>query len=157
MFRYISRFNEEGRKTKSKGNHVWSVEAKKLSSGHWEFKEFVRRIIGPIPSPISVGNRFEYKPRVWDPQLRSPKVVFHSPWLPDWLHWEGNTLTGIPNETSTSCEVKIIASYFHGDVVYKLEKVIYIHVTSAESVDLPMVSYMYIYIYKDDIIMMTFY
>ncbi|KAF9202465.1 hypothetical protein BGZ49_007366 [Haplosporangium sp. Z 27] len=28
--RYISRFNEEGKKQKSKGNHVWNIEARKI-------------------------------------------------------------------------------------------------------------------------------
>jgi hypothetical protein len=29
--RYISRFNEDGKKQKSKGNHVWNIEARKRS------------------------------------------------------------------------------------------------------------------------------
>ncbi|KAI1313922.1 hypothetical protein EDD11_002385 [Mortierella claussenii] len=29
--RYISRFNEDGKKQKSKGNHVWNIEARKIS------------------------------------------------------------------------------------------------------------------------------
>lgn len=28
--RYISRFNEDGKKQKSKGNHVWNIEARKI-------------------------------------------------------------------------------------------------------------------------------
>ncbi|KAF9274332.1 hypothetical protein BGZ68_000770 [Mortierella alpina] len=30
--RYISRFNEDGKKQKSKGNHVWNIEARKIST-----------------------------------------------------------------------------------------------------------------------------
>ncbi|KAF9141569.1 hypothetical protein BG015_001234, partial [Linnemannia schmuckeri] len=30
--RYISRFNEDGKKQKSKGNHVWNIEARKISN-----------------------------------------------------------------------------------------------------------------------------
>lgn len=29
--RYISRFNEDGKKQKSKGNHVWNIEARKIT------------------------------------------------------------------------------------------------------------------------------
>ena len=43
---YISRFNEDGKKAKSKGNHIWIVEAKKIPEGGWEFREFSRKIAG---------------------------------------------------------------------------------------------------------------
>jgi hypothetical protein len=42
----ISRFNADGKKAKSKGNHIWNVDAKKLPSGGWVFRPFKRRIIG---------------------------------------------------------------------------------------------------------------
>lgn len=42
----ISRFNADGKKAKSKGNHIWNVEAKKLPSGGWVFRPFKRRIMG---------------------------------------------------------------------------------------------------------------
>lgn len=42
----ISRFNADGKKAKSKGNHIWNVEAKKLPGGGWVFRPFKRRIIG---------------------------------------------------------------------------------------------------------------
>ncbi|ORX47530.1 hypothetical protein BCR32DRAFT_298636 [Anaeromyces robustus] len=121
--KYISRFNEDGKKAKSKGNHVWIIEAKKTSDGGWIFKEFERKIAGPEPSPIAyVGVRYTYQPKIYDPQIRSPKAVFHSPWLPSWLSWENNVLTGIPDETAQKCEIKVIASYYHGDSAYQLEK-----------------------------------
>jgi hypothetical protein len=42
----ISRFNSDGKKAKSKGNHIWNVDAKKLPGGGWVFRPFKRRIIG---------------------------------------------------------------------------------------------------------------
>lgn len=42
----ISRFNADGKKAKSKGNHIWHVDAKKLSDGSYVFRPFKRRIIG---------------------------------------------------------------------------------------------------------------
>ncbi|KAJ2820618.1 hypothetical protein GGI24_004431, partial [Coemansia furcata] len=50
--RYISRYNEDGKKAKSKGHHVWNVEAKKISRNTWWFKEFVRRIATPPPKAV---------------------------------------------------------------------------------------------------------
>jgi short-subunit dehydrogenase len=41
----ISRFNDEGKKAKSKGNHVWNILAKKLPDGSWVFKPYSRTII----------------------------------------------------------------------------------------------------------------
>ncbi|CAG8669933.1 13888_t:CDS:10, partial [Funneliformis caledonium] len=122
--RYISRFNEDGKKAKSKGNHVWNIEAKKTPTGGWIFREFTRKIAG-IPDKIAyVGTKYTYAPRVWDPQVnvKSIKAVFHSPWLPEWLRWENNILTGTPDMNSETCEITAIANYYHGDTVYKLEK-----------------------------------
>lgn len=42
----ISRFNADGKKAKSKGNHIWHVDAKKLPSGNYIFRAFQRKIIG---------------------------------------------------------------------------------------------------------------
>lgn len=145
--RYISRFNEDGKKAKSKGNHVWNIEAKKTPTGGWIFREFTRKIAG-IPSKVAyVGAKYTYSPRVWDPQvnIKSIKAVFHSIWLPDWLRWENNLLTGTPDMNSQSCEITAIANYYHGDTVYKLEKSFYItvvaHVDSTEHHELnPMVN-----------------
>jgi len=145
--RYISRFNEDGKKAKSKGNHVWNIEAKKTPTGGWVFREFTRKIAG-IPNKVAyVGAKYTYSPRVWDPQvnIKSIKAVFHSTWLPDWLRWENNILTGTPDMNSQSCEITAIANYYHGDTVYKLEKSFYItvvaHVDSTEHHELnPMVN-----------------
>jgi len=137
--KYISRFNEDGKKAKSKGNHVWIIEAKKTSDGGWIFKEFERRIAGPEPSPIAyVGIKYTYQPKIYDPQIRSPKAVFHSPWLPSWLSWENNVLTGIPDETAQECEITVIASYYHGDRAYRIEKSFYLNVTRWQGEEPPL-------------------
>jgi len=121
--KYISRFNEDGKKAKSKGNHVWIIEAKKTADGGWIFKEFERKIAGPEPSPVAyIGVKYTYQPKIYDPQIRSPKAVFRSPWLPNWLTWENNVLTGIPDDNAQECEITVIASYYHGDSAYRLEK-----------------------------------
>ncbi|CAG8512265.1 9135_t:CDS:10 [Racocetra persica] len=134
---YISRFNEDGKKAKSKGNHVWNIEAKKTPTGGWIFREFTRKIAG-IPDKIAyVGVKYTYAPRVWDPQVnvKSIKAVFHSPWLPDWLRWENNVLTGTPGIDAENCEITAIANYYHGDTVYKLEKSFYITIAHMDSSD----------------------
>lgn len=41
----ISRFNPDGKKSKSKGNHIWNVEGKKLPSGGWVFRPFQKSIM----------------------------------------------------------------------------------------------------------------
>ncbi|CAG8499755.1 13736_t:CDS:10 [Cetraspora pellucida] len=135
--RYISRFNEDGKKAKSKGNHVWNIEAKKTPSGGWIFREFTRKIAG-IPDKVAyVGAKYTYAPRVWDPQVnvKSIKAVFHSPWLPDWLRWENNVLTGTPGIDAESCEITAIANYYHGDTVYKLEKSFFITIAHMDTSD----------------------
>ena len=48
----ISRFNADGKKAKSKGNHIWHVDAKKLPGGGWTFRPFKRKIIGQ-PAPFA--------------------------------------------------------------------------------------------------------
>ncbi|KAJ3037916.1 hypothetical protein HK097_003338 [Rhizophlyctis rosea] len=129
--RYISRFNEDGRKAKSKGSHVWVVEARKTADGGWIFKEFERRITGVEPNPVAyVGVRYGYEPKVYDPQIKSPKVVFHSPWLPPWLRWEDNVLTGVPTPDARNCSITVLASYFHGETSFRLEKQFYLTITT---------------------------
>ena len=50
---YILRFNEDGKKAKSKGNHIWNIEAKKTGDGPngqtWAFRPFHRRLAGGPP------------------------------------------------------------------------------------------------------------
>lgn len=44
--RYISRFNEDGKKQKSKGNHVWNIEARKIMDSGQQ---------SSASTPVSVG------------------------------------------------------------------------------------------------------
>ncbi|KAJ1918197.1 hypothetical protein H4219_002754 [Mycoemilia scoparia] len=135
--KYISRFNENGGKAKSKGQRVWNVEAKKLSDGNWEFKEFTCKIVG-IPPPIAfVGSKFKWSPTVWDPQVQTPNATFSSPWLPAWLKWENNAIVGYPSADSRDCDVLIIANYEQGNQAIQLEKYVNIKVSEmAESSDI---------------------
>jgi hypothetical protein len=111
----------EGKKAKSKGNHVWNIEAKKMPNGGWIFREFTSRIVGEDPKPAYIGVKWSWAPRVWDPQMHAPKVVFHSPWLPNWVEWEGNILTGTPGGDAQDVEITIIANYYHKDTGKQLQ------------------------------------
>ncbi|WVR03938.1 hypothetical protein IAU60_000937 [Kwoniella sp. DSM 27419] len=115
----ISRFNPDGKKAKSKGNHIWNVDAKKLPGGGWVFRPFQRRIIGQ-PNPYALVNqRYEWEPRIWDPQAASDtiKPTFHSPVgsLPPWLQWEdGTKLVGVPDQATGPINIPIIADFVDG-------------------------------------------
>ena len=108
---YISRFNEEGKKTKSKGNHIWHIDAKKGHDGGWKFRPFHRRLAGSPPTVAYVGLRWSWQPRVWDPQGAkfSGTVGYGSPSLPAWLSWKDDVLSGIPPPDAQSCEVTVTA------------------------------------------------
>lgn len=102
----ISRFNDEGKKSKSKGNHVWTIDAKKLAEGKWDFRPFSRKIVAPTSRFARAGKLWRWEARVWDPQLATVPANFSSPpgGLPDWLTWRRsntknewvNELFGIP-------------------------------------------------------------
>lgn len=96
----ISRYNEDGKKSKSKGNHIWHVHAKKLPDGGWIFREFQRKIAPQPAEKAYRGVPYSWTPRVWDPQASTAglKVNFGSPpdSLPPWLSWKENVLIGTP-------------------------------------------------------------
>ncbi|KAJ1983929.1 hypothetical protein H4R34_000984 [Dimargaris verticillata] len=136
--RYISRYNEEGKRTKSKGNHVWNVEAKKIPTGGWIFREFPRKIVNNPPKMAYYGVKYEWAPKVWDPQNRTPNVSFTSPWLPNWLRWNNNVLSGVPGIDAQSFEFKVIANYLGGEAMgHKLEATFYIHINHIDPNSLP--------------------
>jgi len=133
--RFISRFNSEGKQNKTKGTHVWVVEARKTGDGGWIFKEFDRKIICEIPTAYP-DQPWSCRPRVHDPQIKDPKVFFTSPDLPEWLEWDQNgTLSGTPSENDSSCRVTIIATYYHVDISYQLEMSVNIIVGDDVEVD----------------------
>lgn len=108
---YISRFNEDGKKTKSKGNHIWNIDAKKNQDGTWTFRPFHRKVAGSPPGVAYVGLRWSWAPRIWDPQAsRSNLVVtYSSPSLPPWLFWEDDVLSGTPPQDAESCDITVVA------------------------------------------------
>ncbi|KAF9365906.1 hypothetical protein BGX34_007714 [Mortierella sp. NVP85] len=144
--KYISRFNEDGKKQKSKGNHVWNIEARKAvgplsnngeavaSAGsssssssssapvRWQFREFRSRIAGPVMKFARVGFPYVYTPKIWDPQMSSPDGVYDSPWLPPWLKWRGGKeLCGTPGPEDKSCEITVVAKYNNDEGEQTLE------------------------------------
>ncbi|KZV97061.1 hypothetical protein EXIGLDRAFT_747318 [Exidia glandulosa HHB12029] len=136
---YISRYNEEGKKTKSKGNHIWSVEARKVPHHErnpqgdgtvWTFRKFERRIAGAPPSVAYVGVRWSWTPRVWDPQ--APRVGSEVQWSSegtlDWMRWDGDELTGTPRPDSQSGDVVIVARFMNDGKDIKLEQKITVNV-----------------------------
>ncbi|GAA5887804.1 hypothetical protein JCM16303_002336 [Sporobolomyces ruberrimus] len=121
---FISRFNDDGKKAKSKGNHIWTVEAKKMPDKRWMFREFVRCIKGPAPAVAFVGLNWSWAPRVWDPQCSSSAIdaSFMSPTLPPWLSWEDNVLSGEVPESAhgQSFDIEGVATFQMGDKVHQL-------------------------------------
>ncbi len=102
---HILRFNEDGKKAKSKGNHIWNIEAKKTSDGKWEFRPFHRKLAGTPPSVAYCGLRWSWTPRIWDPQAswQNVPVTYSSPNLPAWLSWKDDILSGIPPPDAENC------------------------------------------------------
>lgn len=121
---YISRFNEDGRKAKSKGNHVWIVEGRKLSDEEWEFQRFERKIVGPQEKVAHRGVLWTWTLRVWDPQMSaaSIKPTFSVKSKPAWLTFNNDddaaaekTLSGTPNESSSGGLVTVCAQCLRGN------------------------------------------
>ncbi|TFK76329.1 hypothetical protein BDN72DRAFT_230264 [Pluteus cervinus] len=110
---YILRFNEDGKKAKSKGNHIWNIEAKKSGDGRWEFRPFHRKLAGSPPSVAYCGLRWSWTPRIWDPQASWQNVPVHysSPSLPSWLSWKDDLLSGVPPPDAESSDITVIAKY----------------------------------------------
>ncbi|TDL21587.1 hypothetical protein BD410DRAFT_771531, partial [Rickenella mellea] len=108
---FISRFNEDGKKAKSKGNHIWNIDAKKLAEGGWTFRPFHRKLAGSPPSVAYVGLRWSWAPRIWDPQASRTNIPleFSSPALPSWLSWEDGILSGTPPPDAQACDVTVEA------------------------------------------------
>ena len=108
---YISRFNEDGKKAKSKGNHIWNIDAKKKAEGGWEFRPFKRKLAGAPPNDAYIGVRWSWQPRIWDPQASRAniQVKYSSPNLPPWLSWRDGMLQGTPPPGAQSCEILVEA------------------------------------------------
>lgn len=62
----------------------------------------------------TVGHRYEYEPKIWDPQAATETIqaTFSSPMgsLPHWLHWEdGQRLVGVADGPTPPFTVFVIA------------------------------------------------
>ncbi|KAF7304976.1 hypothetical protein MKEN_01212300 [Mycena kentingensis (nom. inval.)] len=109
---HIQRFNEDGKKAKSKGNHIWNVQAKRTSDG-WQFKPFNRQISGSPPPVAYCNMQWTWKPRVWDPHgaMVGVPVQYSSPSLPSWLQWHEGVLSGTPPPNAESLEIVTHAKF----------------------------------------------
>jgi len=136
---YISRFNEEGKKTKSKGNHIWNVDARKLPDGKWTFRPFHRRVAGSPPSVAYVGLRWSWAPRIWDPQASRTnlQVTYSSPSLPSWLSWEDDVLQGTPPPDAGDCEITVVARYLQDGVEEQLAQSFHLSIAPVSTLDGP--------------------
>ncbi|KZV73454.1 hypothetical protein PENSPDRAFT_574528 [Peniophora sp. CONT] len=139
---YISRFNEDGKKAKSKGNHIWNIEAKKSSDGNnqtWTFRPFHRRLAGGPPGVAYVGLKWSWAPRIWDPQASRANlpVQFSSQSLPHWLKWSpaGDTLEGIPPPDAQSCDMTVEARFVQDGKEEFLAQTVHISIAPMSSVD----------------------
>ncbi|QRV85856.1 Formin-like protein 3 [Ceratobasidium sp. AG-Ba] len=111
---YISRFNEDGKKAKSKGNHIWNIDARKIegtSPTQWTFREFKRKIAGTPPGIAYHGHLWQWAPHVWDPQVSRSNITstFSSPSLPPWLSWKDGVLSGTPGPDAMNTDITVIA------------------------------------------------
>ncbi|KAF8557304.1 hypothetical protein OG21DRAFT_1505519 [Imleria badia] len=134
---YISRFNEEGKKTKSKGNHIWNIDARKLLDGRWTFRPFYRRVAGSPPSVAYVGLRWSWAPRIWDPQASRTnlQVSYSSPSLPSWLSWEDDVLQGTPPPDAENCEITVVARYMQEGVEEQLVQSFHLSIAPVSTLD----------------------
>jgi hypothetical protein len=70
----IARYNPSGRKAKSRGSHVWCVEARRKSDdvrAEWEFRPWRRKIQVMRDSLVVFwGQHLKFPFKVWDPQVQ---------------------------------------------------------------------------------------
>lgn len=130
-----------GSRSQSKGNHIWTVEAKKIPDRKWVFREFVRCIKGSAPSVAFAGLPWTWAPRVWDPQRSSDTIdaSFMSPTLPDWLSWENNVLSGVVPASALreTFEIEAVATFQMGDQVQQLKATTRFFVASPDETEDP--------------------
>ncbi|TFK30136.1 hypothetical protein FA15DRAFT_663500 [Coprinopsis marcescibilis] len=134
---YILRFNEDGKKAKSKGNHIWILEARKLAEAKWDFRPFLRKLAGTPPPVAYCGLKWSWRPRVWDPQasFTNVPVTYSSPNLPPWLSWQDDELSGTPPSDAEACSVTVHANYTLDGVEGQLSKTLSINIAPVSSVE----------------------
>lgn len=128
---YIARFNEDGKKSKSKGNHIWHTEAKKLPTSpyadngmwqrRWAFHEYQRKIAGTPPTMAYIGLKWNWEPKIWDPQTARPNIAvqWNFPNMPDWMKYEGEVLSGTPTQDSKSIDLVVESRVSHKPLMVK--------------------------------------
>ncbi|KAJ1330161.1 hypothetical protein BSLG_009691 [Batrachochytrium salamandrivorans] len=94
--------------------HILQSCAQTVQNGkvQWEFQISYPILSGQSLAPLlGLVNALPTSPAYYDPQSLDTAVVFHSPWLPYWLQWQGSTLHGVPDINSQSCEITVVASF----------------------------------------------
>jgi hypothetical protein len=99
----IVRFTTANKRVKTKGFHVWCVEAKKTEEG-WVFKEHQPCLLSP--PPCYVGEPYEWKLQIYDPHsANDPILRIHG--LPPGFQFRENKLYGVPvSEGNLELEVQ---------------------------------------------------
>jgi hypothetical protein len=134
---YISRFNEDGKKAKSKGNHIWNINAKKKVEGGWIFSPFHRRLAGTPHGVAYVGLRWTWAPRIWDPQASRSNVpvTFTAPNHPSWLTWKDDQLSGIPPPEAESCDITVEAKFVQDGKEECLIQTVHLNIAPMSTLD----------------------
>ncbi|KAG7092642.1 hypothetical protein E1B28_008982 [Marasmius oreades] len=136
---YIQRYNEDGKKAKSKGNYIWNVEARKTNNlnGQWEFRPFQRKLAGIPPVIAYCGLKWSWHPHIWDPQASFVSVPVHysSPTLPSWLSWKGEELSGTPPAGAQSCDIRVDAKFILDGQEGHLSSTFHLNVAPRSSMD----------------------
>jgi len=78
--------------------------------GRWRFQEYPRHFITEPVRTATVGQRYTYVPRVWDPELCEPEVIISAPHLPPWLALINNMLVGVPPENAVDVDIRLVAT-----------------------------------------------
>ncbi|KDQ61000.1 hypothetical protein JAAARDRAFT_124261, partial [Jaapia argillacea MUCL 33604] len=111
--------------------------AKKAAEGGWIFRPFHRRLAGTPPGVAYVGLRWTWTPRIWDPQgaRSNPSVRYTSPWLPMWLSWNEDSLSGTPPPDAQSCDITVEARFLQDGTEEVLSQVVHITIAPMSTVD----------------------
>ncbi|KAI1788275.1 hypothetical protein LXA43DRAFT_894961 [Ganoderma leucocontextum] len=133
---YISRFNQGGKRSKSRGNHIWHIDAKKVECG-WTFRPFKRKLAGTPPHAAYVGLPWTWALRIWDPHASHTNlpVSCSSPTLPPWLAWKQGSLTGTPPQGAHNCDVIVEARFMQEGKEELLTEMLHITIISLDTVD----------------------
>lgn len=147
--RWIARYNEDGRKAKSRGNNIWRIEARRRkpeevlaaantpSEGLWDFRSFCRRIAA-APSRATVGVEWIWPLHIWDPQLPSGDIrsVYRTLTLPPWLQMRGDldnpALAGTPPSTDAPNKIEVVGYYLFGGTLNRVQTMVSVQIEQPE-------------------------